>query len=57
MTTMDLHSMTGAYALHALPDDERAAFERHLAGCASCAQEVAEFAATAARLALASSAP
>ena len=57
MRTEDLHSLTGAYALHALPDDERAAFERHLAECGSCEQEIAEFAATAARLALASSAP
>ncbi|MGC0339287.1 hypothetical protein RKD20_004321 [Streptomyces sp. SLBN-8D4] len=30
MTTVDLHRMTGAYALHALSDDETAAFERHL---------------------------
>ncbi|MYS39774.1 anti-sigma factor, partial [Streptomyces sp. SID5998] len=43
MTTTDLHALTGAYALHALPDDERAAFERHLTGCSSCAREVAEF--------------
>ncbi|MEU6405874.1 anti-sigma factor [Streptomyces sp. NPDC046985] len=54
MTTMDLHSLTGAYALHALPEDERAAFEGHLHDCASCGQEIAEFAATAERLALAS---
>lgn len=53
----DPHLLTGAYALHALPDDERAAFERHLAGCESCAQETAEFAATAARLASASFVP
>ncbi|MCS0605843.1 anti-sigma factor [Streptomyces sp. LP11] len=45
--------MTGAYALHALADDERAAFERHLAGCEPCAQETAELSATAARLGLA----
>ncbi|WP_018565985.1 anti-sigma factor [Streptomyces sp. PsTaAH-124] len=54
MTTTDPHTLTGAYALHALPDDERAAFERHLAGCADCEREVAEFTATAARLASAS---
>ncbi|MFJ7903995.1 anti-sigma factor domain-containing protein [Streptomyces sp. NPDC096198] len=57
MTTADLHLLTGAYALHALPGEERAVFERHLSGCASCVQEVAEFTATAARLASASSAP
>ncbi|GLW68421.1 hypothetical protein Kpho02_07200 [Kitasatospora phosalacinea] len=48
--TADLHTLTGAYAAHALDDTERAAFEHHLAHCASCAQEVAEFAATLARL-------
>ncbi|MEU4151609.1 anti-sigma factor [Streptomyces sp. NPDC026659] len=57
MTTADPHLLTGAYALHALPDEERAAFERHVSGCASCAQEVAEFTATAARLASASAVP
>ncbi|MFF7641838.1 anti-sigma factor domain-containing protein [Streptomyces canus] len=53
MTTIDLHRMTGAYALHALSDDENAAFERHLPGCEPCAQETAELRATAARLGLA----
>ncbi|MFJ2746131.1 anti-sigma factor domain-containing protein [Streptomyces sp. NPDC087440] len=50
MSTAELHTLTGAYALHALPEDERLAFEHHLADCPSCAQEVAELAATAARL-------
>nr|BFD88532.1 anti-sigma factor [Streptomyces sp. Xyl84] len=49
----ELHTLTGAYALHALGDDERAAFERHLRHCAPCTSEVAEFTATAARLGLA----
>lgn len=53
MTTIDLHRMTGAYALHALSDDESAAFERHLPGCEPCAQETAELCATAVRLGLA----
>ncbi|MFE7436143.1 anti-sigma factor domain-containing protein [Streptomyces tendae] len=53
MRTEDLHSLTGAYALHALPDDERDAFERHLAHCAACEQETREFAAATARLGLA----
>ncbi|WP_324783291.1 anti-sigma factor [Streptomyces sp. H51] len=57
MTTTDLHALTGAYAVHALPGDERAAFERHLAECDACAQEVAEFTATAGRLALAATVP
>ncbi|MFJ8810891.1 anti-sigma factor domain-containing protein [Streptomyces sp. NPDC102490] len=53
MRTEDLHGLTGAHALHALPDDERDAFERHLADCAECAQETREFAAATARLGLA----
>ncbi|MFD8596857.1 anti-sigma factor domain-containing protein [Kitasatospora sp. NPDC059646] len=48
--TADLHTLTGAYAAHALDETERAAFEHHLAHCAPCTQEVAEFAATLARL-------
>ncbi|MBV2354897.1 anti-sigma factor [Streptomyces sp. J2-1] len=57
MTIIDPHTLTGAYALHALSDEERAAVDRHLADCAACAQEVEEFGATAARLALAASTP
>ncbi|MCT9008693.1 anti-sigma factor [Streptomyces rhizosphaerihabitans] len=53
MTTVDLHTLTGAYALHALADDERERFERHAADCADCAQEVRELTAAAARLGLA----
>ncbi|MET8583495.1 anti-sigma factor [Streptomyces collinus] len=54
MTTTDPHALTGAYAVHALHGEERAAFERHLTACDACKQEVAEFTATAGRLALAS---
>ncbi|MEU9336459.1 anti-sigma factor [Streptomyces sp. NPDC048290] len=54
MTTTDLHALTGAYAVHALDAEERAAFERHLAECDACRQETAEFTATAGRLAQAS---
>ncbi|MEV5982459.1 anti-sigma factor [Streptomyces sp. NPDC052114] len=50
----DLHTLTGAYAAHALDDTERARFEEHLALCPSCAQEVRELTATVARLAQAS---
>ncbi|WP_461030738.1 RskA family anti-sigma factor, partial [Streptomyces sparsus] len=50
MNTADLHTLTGAYALHALSDEERVVFERHLAACTSCAQEVRELAETAERL-------
>ena len=47
----DVHLLAGAYALDALPQDERLFFERHLAACDACRDEVADFAATAAVLA------
>lgn len=53
MTTADIHALTGAYALDAVSGEERAAFERHLSECESCAQEVRELRETATRLALA----
>ncbi|WP_250289257.1 anti-sigma factor [Streptomyces atroolivaceus] len=56
MSTAELHTLTGAYALHALPEEERLAFERHLGACEACTQEVRELSATAARLGLAVSA-
>jgi anti-sigma-K factor RskA len=46
----DVHALTGAYVLDAVNDLERAEFERHLAECAACAQEVRELRETAARL-------
>lgn len=46
----DTHSLTGAYVCNALSEPERAAYERHLARCAACRQEVAELQDTAARL-------
>ncbi|MEZ0112962.1 anti-sigma factor RsiW [Catenulispora sp. EB89] len=53
MNTMDpeVHSLTGAYVCHALDPAERTAFERHLARCPVCAQEVAELQETTALLA------
>ncbi|MFB9318680.1 anti-sigma factor [Cryptosporangium minutisporangium] len=45
-----LDLLNGAYALDALDDVERAAVERHLRTCTSCAVEVAEFGEAAARL-------
>jgi anti-sigma-K factor RskA len=55
---IDVHTLAGAYALDAVDDLERAAFARHLSGCESCATEVAELSATAARLgAIAAAAP
>ncbi|WP_455359777.1 anti-sigma factor [Streptomyces sp. SYSU K21746] len=50
MSDADLCHDTGAYALHALPEDERRAFEKHMASCETCAREVAELSAAAARL-------
>lgn len=53
----ELHALAGAYAVDALPGDEREDFERHLASCGACRAEVAEMRATAARLGSAASAP
>jgi anti-sigma factor RsiW len=44
------HLMTGAHALDALLDAERAEFEAHLGRCRGCADEVAELRETTARL-------
>jgi anti-sigma-K factor RskA len=46
----DLHKLTGAYAVDALDDIERARFEQHLAGCEDCRAEVAELRETASLL-------
>lgn len=48
--TADLHTMTGAYAAHALTHDEVVEFEAHLRDCTTCPQETRELVATAARL-------
>ena len=53
----DLHTLTGAYAAHALSDTERLAFERHLDACPACAQEVRELEATTAHLGVTVAAP
>ena len=37
----DVHALAGAYALHALPADETAEFQEHLAECSACQEEVA----------------
>jgi anti-sigma-K factor RskA len=50
VTTADLHALSGAYALDAVDDIERAAFGRHLAECEACTAEVAEFREVAALL-------
>ncbi|MGW6276874.1 anti-sigma factor [Kribbella sp. NPDC055071] len=46
----DVHTLTGPYVLDALPDDERIAFEAHLAECAFCTTEVAELREAAVKL-------
>lgn len=51
MTTTDIHALAGAYALDAVDDLERVAFDRHLLECASCRAEIDELRETAARLA------
>jgi anti-sigma-K factor RskA len=51
--THDLHLLTGVYAVDALPDAEAAEFEKHLARCASCTEEVRGLREAAARLAMA----
>lgn len=49
----EVHLLTGAYALDALTADEQADFDKHLAGCPSCAEEVRGLREAAARLAMA----
>jgi len=49
--TDDIHALVGAYALDAVDDIERAAFDRHLRDCGSCRAEVAELQEAAARMA------
>jgi anti-sigma-K factor RskA len=51
------HTLAGAYAMDALEPGDRVRFERHLARCDSCAQEVSELRETTARLAVASAVP
>jgi anti-sigma-K factor RskA len=49
----DIHALSGAYAVEALDDTERAEFEQHLTVCAECRAEVASFRETTALLAAA----
>ncbi|GAA4749309.1 anti-sigma factor [Nocardioides endophyticus] len=50
-TPNDIHALSGAYAVDALDDIERAGFERHLTECAECRAEVAGLREAAALLA------
>jgi anti-sigma-K factor RskA len=53
----DIHALSGAYAVDALDDDERAQFEQHLAGCSACQAEVASLVAAATALSSLSDTP
>jgi anti-sigma-K factor RskA len=53
MTSPDIHTLTGAYALDALEEFERRQFQAHLAQCPDCAREVDELRATGAKLGVA----
>ncbi|MFF3437384.1 anti-sigma factor domain-containing protein [Streptosporangium sp. NPDC002721] len=53
----DLHTLSGAYALHALPERDAALFEAHMSRCEACAVEVRGLSETAARLALGAAEP
>jgi anti-sigma-K factor RskA len=50
MTSPEMHTLAGAFAVDAVSDLERARFQRHLEECESCSLEVRELRATAARL-------
>ncbi|GAB3998584.1 anti-sigma factor [Nocardioides marmoraquaticus] len=47
-----VHALSGAYAVDALEDDERAAFERHLERCEDCRHEIASLREAAALMSL-----
>lgn len=49
--TSDIHALSGAYAVDALDETERAEFEGHLAQCAACRAEVMSLQEAAALLA------
>jgi anti-sigma factor RsiW len=53
----DIHALSGAYALNALSDLERAEFERHLMTCDSCRAEADSLLDAAAHLADVSATP
>ena len=53
----EAHTLAGPYAMDAISAPDRARFERHLAGCAECAREIASLRETTARLATATAVP
>lgn len=48
----DIHALVGAYAVDALDDEERTAFESHLAACETCRAELDDLRETASLLAV-----
>ena len=46
----DLHTLSGAYAVHALSEEEARLFDAHLEGCQACRDEVRELQDAAARM-------
>ena len=52
-----IHDLTPAYALDALDDADRRAYEAHLPGCARCGDELAELRETVGSLAFGTPAP
>ena len=52
MNDDDMHGLSGAYAVDAVDDVERARFEAHLAVCSECRDEVASLRAAAGELSL-----
>jgi anti-sigma-K factor RskA len=53
----DAHTLAGAYAMDAISAPDREQFERHLAGCEECAQEIASLRETTAMLGTAAAEP
>jgi anti-sigma-K factor RskA len=51
MSDIEIHNLGAAYALDALDERERAAYEAHFATCEICRTDVREYRATAAELA------
>ena len=50
MNNDDIHGLSGAYAVDAVDDVERAQFEAHMAECSACREEVASLHSAAAEL-------
>jgi anti-sigma-K factor RskA len=57
MSDSEIHHLGAAYALDALDERERAAYEAHFATCEICRTDVGEFRAAAAELATLTAAP